>query len=242
MIDQIGVVVVNHDGGDLTLACLRSVLAASWPEDRLKLVLVDNGSDDGIASRVRRELPGVEVRELGRNVGFGAACNVGIASLPDVDAIALVNNDATVQSDWLAPLVSALDADPSIGAACPKILLADRYRAITLRCQTSTISGDPRPRGVLIAGTRVDDHDAWSRTRLADGFWGIEAAADDLRAQWSRDIATVLVPGEGTRVDLLLSAANDTSVELSTADGSTVHSVATDPPGVASKRRARRST
>ena len=89
MIDQIGVVVVNHNGGELTLACLRTVLATSWPPDRLAVVLVDNGSNDGIANRVRRELPGVEVHELGRNVGFGAACNVGIASLTDVDAIAL---------------------------------------------------------------------------------------------------------------------------------------------------------
>ena len=229
MIEQIGVVVVNHNGGDLTLACLHTVLATSWPPDQLQVVLVDNGSTDGIAGRVRRELPAVEVRELGRNAGFGAACNVGIASLTTVDAIALVNNDATVESDWLAPLVSALDGDPSIGAACPKILLADRYRSITLRCQTSTVSGDPRPRGVLITGARVDDRDAWPRTRLAYGFWGTEAATDDLRAQWSRDVATVLVPGEGTRVDLLLSATNDTSVELSAAGVSTVHRVTTAP-------------
>lgn len=229
MIDQIGVVVVNHNGGNLTMACLRSVLATSWPQDRLKVVLVDNGSDDGISNRVRHELADVEVHEIGRNAGFGAACNVGIASLADVDAVALVNNDATVDPDWLAPLASTLDGDPSIAAACPKILLADRYRAVTLRAPTSTVPGDPRPRGVLVAGARVDHHDAWSRTRLADGFWGTEAATHDLRAQWSRAVATVLVPGEGTRVELLLSAADDTSVELSASGVSTVHSVAASP-------------
>jgi GT2 family glycosyltransferase len=39
-----------------------------------------------------------------------------------------VNSDAFVDPGFLAPLVDALAADPGLGAACPKILFADRYR------------------------------------------------------------------------------------------------------------------
>ena len=42
------VVVVDHDGGDLTLACLRSILASDWPADRLR-----------VDPTVQRGIPGV---------------------------------------------------------------------------------------------------------------------------------------------------------------------------------------
>jgi GT2 family glycosyltransferase len=37
------VVVLNFDGGDMTLECLDSLLATDWPSDRLDIVMVDNG-------------------------------------------------------------------------------------------------------------------------------------------------------------------------------------------------------
>ena len=73
MIDQIGVVVVNHNGGDLTLACLRTCSRPTGPPGQTRVVLVDNGSDDGIASRVRRELPhGAGAANRPATRGFGA--------------------------------------------------------------------------------------------------------------------------------------------------------------------------
>ena len=90
----VGVVVVNYNGGDLTLECLRNLLRTEWPADRLRVVLVDNASHDGIAARVRDELPVVEVLDLPSNRGFGAGCNAGIRALGAVDFVALVNNDA----------------------------------------------------------------------------------------------------------------------------------------------------
>ena len=50
---RVRVVVVNYNGGDTTLACLRSVLASDWPEGDLKVVLVDNDSTDGVVATVK---------------------------------------------------------------------------------------------------------------------------------------------------------------------------------------------
>ena len=127
----VGVVVVNHNGGDLTLRCLRSLLASEWPSDRLWVVLVDNASSDGVVAKVRADLGAVTVVETGSNVGFGAGCNAGIRVLPDVDYVALVNNDATVEPGWLVPLVAALQSAPDIGAALPKILFAGAFVDVT---------------------------------------------------------------------------------------------------------------
>ena len=83
MIDQIGVVVVNYNGGDLTLDVPpQRARDRRGPHDRLEVVLVDNGSNDGVAGRVRASSRVVEV--LANSAGTSASaprCNVGIASL-----------------------------------------------------------------------------------------------------------------------------------------------------------------
>ncbi len=121
---RVRVVVVNYNGGDLTVDCLRSVVSTRWRADRLEVVLVDNASGDDVVARVRAELPVVTVIESGRNLGFAGGCNLGMQDRVGVDYIALVNNDATVEPEWLAPLVEAMEQDRSLGAACPKVLYA----------------------------------------------------------------------------------------------------------------------
>jgi N-acetylglucosaminyl-diphospho-decaprenol L-rhamnosyltransferase len=75
--------------------------------------------------------------------------------------VALVNNDAVVAPGWLAPLVDALEADPGRGAACPRILLADRFRAV--RLDTPLGAGAHH---LEVCGARVGDTDVWARTVL----------------------------------------------------------------------------
>jgi len=92
---RVGAVVLNYNGGERTLACLRSVLATEG-DVPLRVVLVDNASTDGIAARVRAELSSVTVVESPTNRGFAGGCNLGIRAAPDAEFVALVNNDATV--------------------------------------------------------------------------------------------------------------------------------------------------
>ena len=120
---RVRVVVVNHDGGAVTLRCLDALAETKWPSDRLEVVLVDNASTDGVLEEVRRTRPAVTVIASAENEGFGRACNRAMADLSGLDYVALINNDAVPQTGWLAPLVDALDADPGLGAVCPKVLL-----------------------------------------------------------------------------------------------------------------------
>ena len=113
---RIRVVVVDHDGGALTERCIESVRSTEW-DGELDIVLVDNAS----ARPVSTTWPDVRIVRSDRNVGFAGGANLGIGVLDDVDAVALVNNDAVVAPGWLAPLVDALDADPSVAAANPKM-------------------------------------------------------------------------------------------------------------------------
>ncbi|HEV3226354.1 MAG TPA: glycosyltransferase family 2 protein [Acidimicrobiales bacterium] len=122
-IQCVRVVIVDHDGGELTTRCVESVRATVWTGS-IEIVVVDNASSRPVAV----SWPDVRTLRSDHNRGFAGGANLGIGAVSGVDAIALVNNDAVVDPGWLAPLVEALDADPSVGAACPKIRFMGGHR------------------------------------------------------------------------------------------------------------------
>ncbi|MEZ5380446.1 MAG: glycosyltransferase [Microthrixaceae bacterium] len=128
---MIRVVVLNWNAADLTSRCVRSIDATDWPADDLDLVIVDNGSIDGSAQLLGRRHPTWRLVRNPTNLGFAEGINRALRDLvrpdaPDVDLVALVNNDAVVQPGWLAPLVGTLVDHPEAGAASPLILF-DRW-------------------------------------------------------------------------------------------------------------------
>lgn len=189
-------VVVNHNGGELTFSCLDSLLRCEWPAELLDVVMVDNGSTDGLAARVGNDLPRVRVIDAGGNRGFAGGCNLALADLGDVDYVALLNNDAQVDPGWLAPLVDALEADPGVGAANPKILFAGRFVDVHLSSTTAVRGlGDRRPLGVRLSGARVDGADVWGRMQTVSGFWGLEHGSDgEGTFEWTNGNAHLRVP------------------------------------------------
>ncbi|HEY3673533.1 MAG TPA: glycosyltransferase [Acidimicrobiia bacterium] len=237
----VGVVVVNYNGGELTLDCLHSIVRSDWPAAELRVVLVDNASTDGVVARVRSELPVVGVVELTTNDGFGAGCNAGIRELGAVDFVALVNNDATVDPGWLVPLVDALRADPHLGAACPKILFAGRFREVELRSATYRRGlGDDRDLGAFVAGARVDGIDVWSRVQLVDGTWGLEPETDssaDSGGEWTGPVAHLRIPvaasisadGGAHAVSLRLSADGPRAVSLQAGGEAVEDTIGSEP-------------
>ena len=183
------VVVINFDGGQMTIDCLQSLLATDYPNERLEIVMVDNGSLDDVVERVAGELPEVRVIESLENTGFAGGCNLGILAAGQFDLVALVNNDATVTPGWLRPLVDALAADPGLGAACPKILFAERYQDVELEVpDAARIGRDPRELGVRVSGIRLDGERCDGRVQFDEGFWppeGPHAPDDEEMAVWS---------------------------------------------------------
>ena len=192
---EVRVIVVNYNGGDMTLACVRALQGTDWPSDALQLVVVDNGSSDGVVDAVARERV-VTIRSQ-TNLGFAGGANLALHDLPPTVAyVAIVNNDVTVPPGWLRPLVATLESDPTCGAACPKILLADRYEDVEIVGEAARLGPlDHREVTVRITGVRVGGEDALRRTRFARGFLGPEYAPSDGRPfQWATRHATLLVP------------------------------------------------
>lgn len=226
---------VNYGGGDLTVRCLDSLRRTAWPADRLELVLVDNSPGDGVAERVQRAVPGVRVLDAGGNRGFAGGCNLGMADLAGVDHVALVNNDAEVGPEWLAPLVEALEDDPVVGAANPKVLFADRFVDVHVSSATTVRGrGDRRPLGVRVSGARVDGRDASSRLQLVSGFSGVEhGAGGEGPFQWTTGQAHLRIPVRGDgglpACELRLASDEPREVVLRSGDQATVVQVGPDP-------------
>jgi len=98
---EVAVVVLNYNGRALLPDCLSSLSCLSTPA---RLVVADNGSSDGSLDEVRQRFPQVETLDLGRNWGFAAGYNEAIRQV-DNPWLVLLNNDATLATDWVAVLL-----------------------------------------------------------------------------------------------------------------------------------------
>jgi len=231
MTPLIGVVVVDHDGGDLTVRCVESLLTLEWPPERLRVVLVDNASVDSVASKLEGRDARLQVVRSETNLGFAGGCNAGIRRLlPDVDYVALLNNDAEAEPGWLGPLVDALEGDPTAGAASSKVLFSSPFVEVALEAPVHVPGrGDNRRLGVRVLGARVDGADGWSRTQFVRGFWGPEHdRGEGVPYQRSAGSALLRVPVAAT-AELLLAADRDVSVVLSSGSASVTVHVGTEP-------------
>lgn len=90
--------------------------------DGVDVVVVDNASSDGSADIA--EAHGATVVRGAVNAGFAAGCNRG-AARGDADKILFLNPDAVIEPGALATLVAAMDADPRIGVASPRLVHPD---------------------------------------------------------------------------------------------------------------------
>lgn len=96
--------------------CVGSVLAQSYPT--IELVIRDNGSGDGTATRlasVATRYPSVSWTPNAENIGFARAQNQAIAAARG-EYICLLNQDVVLDARFLASAAAVLDRDPSIGS------------------------------------------------------------------------------------------------------------------------------
>lgn len=119
----ISVVVANWNGCRYLDKCLSSLAAQTYPS--VEVIVVDNGSTDGSAAWIAEHFPGVQVLANASNRGFAAANNQGIAASRGA-FVALLNNDAWVEPDWLANLIAAAEPEAGVGMVASLMLSAAR--------------------------------------------------------------------------------------------------------------------
>lgn len=127
--EHVGVVVVMYDSAALLGDLVRS-LPSGLEGVRHTVAFVDNDSKDDSADLAAELLPDATVVRTGRNGGYAAGINAGIAELPhDVTAVLVLNPDVRLDTGCVGSLLSTLRT-PGTGIAVPK--LTDRGGNLTL--------------------------------------------------------------------------------------------------------------
>jgi len=122
---SVSVIVLNHNGRHLLEECLESLFSQTCPA--AEIILVDNGStDDSVPFLEERYQSRIRLMKNRANCGFAEGNNIGIAAAEGA-YIALLNNDAVADSNWLEELVfAAQGSDRTFGMWASKILFYDR--------------------------------------------------------------------------------------------------------------------
>jgi len=117
---DLSVIIVNYNGKKDLPRCL-AALSAERSGLSFEVLVVDNGSQDGSPEDVEQNFSWAHVIRTGKNLGYAAACNRGLAEAHGRH-ILLLNPDTEVLSGSLAALISALDSNPEWGIVGPKML------------------------------------------------------------------------------------------------------------------------
>ncbi|MEO5950654.1 MAG: glycosyltransferase family 2 protein [Candidatus Saccharimonadales bacterium] len=126
--NRLAVIVLNWNGIDDTLLCFDSLLKQSISD--FKIIIIDNGSIDN-SKDVLQKLQISNSRRLTVlynpvNKGFAGGVNTGINWVikNDYELVALFNNDAVADSNWLKSLVDE-SGDETVGIVTGLLLHED---------------------------------------------------------------------------------------------------------------------
>lgn len=118
MAASLSIVIPSYNRPDLETQCLQSIHAGA--AHVTQIVVVDDCSPGGIASRVAGLFPGVTALSNESRSGFAASANRGIAASHG-QIIQLLNDDTQVEPDWTSAALAHF-ADPTVGAVAPLVL------------------------------------------------------------------------------------------------------------------------
>jgi GT2 family glycosyltransferase len=123
---RVDVLVINWNGLEHLEDCFSSLLASTY--ENMRVVLVDNASDDGSVAFVEERFghdPRVEVVVCPGNLGWSGGNNFALRRSLETGAeyALLINNDTATDADAIARLVDMAEARPEIGVLAPKMLL-----------------------------------------------------------------------------------------------------------------------
>lgn len=115
---HIAIAILNYNGQKLLEQYLPSVCALRYPD--YSIWVIDNASSDDSIVFLQKEYPQVKLVQNNGNYGFAKGYNEGLKSV-EADYYVLLNSDVEVGPGFLDPVLSAMEKDPGIAFAQPKM-------------------------------------------------------------------------------------------------------------------------
>ncbi|RIK38023.1 MAG: glycosyltransferase family 2 protein [Chloroflexi bacterium] len=133
-VPSVHAVVLNYRTPTLTATAVERLQQSAFPQDDLRIWVVDNGSADGSVEFIRAAHPDVPVVAAPDNLGFAGGNNLALrrilAELPvgadrAATFVLLLNSDTEVEPHALPTLVDFMHRHPEAGVVGPKLVLPD---------------------------------------------------------------------------------------------------------------------
>ena len=121
---NVSIIILTYNGLRFIDGLMTSLRDQSYPRDRMEIIVVDNGSDDGTADYIKTKFPDIDCLALDSNLGYSAGNNVGYAHVRH-DLIAFLNQDTLCHRTWLEGLVNRMQFDTQLVACAANIIPAD---------------------------------------------------------------------------------------------------------------------
>lgn len=127
---RVAIITLNWNGKEDTLALLESLRHLDYAD--IEIVAVYQNSNDGSCEAIADDFPEVTVIRNNDNLGFAEGNNVGIQYALDAGAeyIVLLNNDTTVEPNFIRNLVDTARAMADFDVFGPKIVFYDEPNII----------------------------------------------------------------------------------------------------------------
>ncbi|MDS0222701.1 glycosyltransferase family 2 protein [Haloarcula sp. S1AR25-5A] len=122
---SVAIVILTWENYDEIVECLDSIQSITYPNYRV--IVVDNGSEDGSIERLQSEYDWCEFVLNEENEGFARGNNAGISYALESGAeyVLLLNDDTIVSETFLEPLVETMETYDSVAAVGGVNLHAD---------------------------------------------------------------------------------------------------------------------
>lgn len=170
----IAIIILNWNGRELMRRFLPSVVENS-DTSISRVIVADNGSDDGSVEMLKEEFPTVEILRFDTNHGFAEGYNRAVAAIDSKYTI-LLNSDAAATPEWDKVLYDYMESHPDTGACQPKLLSYSSPGMFEYAGAAGGYidsNGYPYCRGRIFA---TCEHDKGQYDRVADIHWATGAA------------------------------------------------------------------
>ncbi|MET3512097.1 glycosyltransferase [Plantibacter flavus] len=117
----VSVILVNYRGSADTIQCVRTLREIDFPQDRLEIIVVENGSGDDSLEQLATLGDLATIVPSKVNGGFTGGCNLGV-SKSSGEFIAFLNNDARPDDQWINAAMDTFAESKDIGAVASKVL------------------------------------------------------------------------------------------------------------------------
>lgn len=112
------IIIPNRNGKQFLKDCLESLKDQNCS---FKVIIVDNGSDDGSAEYIEENYPEFTLIKNTENLGFSKAVNQGIVASSS-EYIFLLNNDVELEEKTISNIINCIRKDDNIFAVASKMI------------------------------------------------------------------------------------------------------------------------